>query len=68
MFSHLPFLQYEGSWHSFTSAKGTTDTGYSRNMWSGTALTAGGGHNNSATSQHAAPPPNYEVGFSDCAL
>lgn len=68
MFSHLPFLQYEGSWHSFTSAKGTTDTGYSRNMWSGTALTAGGGHNNSATSQHAAPPPNYQVGFSDCAL
>lgn len=35
MFSHLPFLQYEGSWHSFTSAKGTTDTGYSMNICSG---------------------------------
>lgn len=38
MFSHLPFLQYEGSWHSFTSAKGTTDTGYSMNICLGPAL------------------------------
>lgn len=68
MFSHLPFLQYEGSWHSFTSAKGTTDTGYSRNMWSGTALTAGGGHNNSVVSQHVAQLSDCNVGFSDRAL
>lgn len=55
MFSHLPFLQYEGSWHSFTSAKGTTDTGYSRNICSGASYkSAGGGHNNNATSRHSA--------------
>lgn len=36
-------------------------------MWSGTALTAGGGHNNSDTSQHTAKLPNYQVGCCDRA-
>lgn len=55
VFSHLPFLQYDGSWHSFTSAKGHHRHWLQYEHLLGACCSSGGGgHNKNAMTWYLA--------------